>query len=131
MHSLEDRQLKIDCRHSCVCNGQALRLIHDAFILILPMRHWLNATLLLVLAAPCLLGNGPSTLPVGVPSVAVIGFGDHTAHFLVLAAPCLLGHRPSTLPVGVPSVAVIGLGCNWCDWCRHRWYHNWHHLWDH
>ena len=81
----------------------------------------LEASFLLVRAAPVFLGVGPSLLPVGESSVAVIDSAMRMAHpmhdvgvkmvaampgarapqVLVIAAPGLLVCRPSKEPIGV------------------------------
>mmetsp|Transcript_110783 Transcript_110783/g.357570 ORF Transcript_110783/g.357570 Transcript_110783/m.357570 type:complete len:254 (+) Transcript_110783:121-882(+) len=80
----------------------------------------------LMLAAPLLLGGGPSSLPVSEAVDAVVVLGRlrrqrvgvrargrpcwrSTPDLLVLAAPMFLGRCPPGLPIGAPRVAVVGV----------------------
>ena len=96
-------------------------------------------------AAPFLLGIGPSGLPIGETSIAVIDMamlmahtfwnevrvnvvtampGSWTSKIVVIAAPGLLVCRPSEVPIGVSGTAVVpDMLCTWhgslwhkCSW---------------
>jgi len=96
------------------------------------------ATLAAVLAAPILLGEGPSCLPICESSVAVIwqrggcASACSRATFTVhLATPCLLCNRPSCLPVGESIGAIVWISRRWRGyhdrWLHDRWPDN--HRW--
>ena len=89
----------------------------------------LDAALVLVAAAPVLLGVGPALHPVGVAGCTIIDVPVGVAHpmrhvhvqvvaampgagaseILMMAAPGLLVVGPSKIPVGVSGPAVVGL----------------------